>query len=47
MIKIKGGGGLEQPTKNLVYDVAQNLKTLDGVYSMGGGNRSILDALDV
>ena len=47
MIKIKGGGGLEQPTKNLVYDVAQNLKTLDGVYSMGGGNRSILDALEV
>ena len=46
IIKIKGGGGLEQPTENLVYKTMQNLRTLDGVYSMGGGNKSIINALE-
>lgn len=46
IIKIKGGGGVERPTKNLVYDAIQNIDYVDGVYSMGGGNKSILSALD-
>lgn len=45
ILKIKGGGGLEQPTKNLINGVAYHLNNLDGVYSMGGGNRSIIAAL--
>jgi LacI family transcriptional regulator len=46
IIKIKGGGGIDYPTKRLVYDAIKNLDCVDGVYSMGGGNRSILSALE-
>ena len=46
VIKIKGGGGLDRPTKSLVYDAISNLQSIDGVYSMGGGNKSILSALE-
>ena len=46
ILKIKGGGGLGRPTESLVYDAVQNLNAVDGVYSMGGGNRSIISALD-
>ena len=46
VIKIKGGGGLDQPTKSLVYDAILNQQNIDGVYSMGGGNKSILSAIE-
>ena len=46
LLKIKGGGGLERPTENLVLDALQDLKNLEGVYSMGGGNKSIISAIE-
>ena len=45
-LKIKGGGGLEGPTKSLVYNAVENVQTIDAVYSMGGGNKSIISALE-
>ena len=45
-LKIKGGGGLEGPTKRLVYNAVQNVQSIDAVYSMGGGSKSIISALE-
>lgn len=45
IVDASGAGGVHAITAHLMIDVVQNLADLRAVYSMGGGNRSILDAL--
>lgn len=42
---IQGGSGVGLATSRLLADAIDGLTDLRGVYSMGGGNRSILDTL--
>lgn len=46
LIDASGGGGLNPGTARQVADLLAGRRVLDGVYSMGGGNRAILEALE-
>ncbi|GAA0784086.1 LacI family transcriptional regulator [Roseibium denhamense] len=45
LIDASGGGGLNMNTARKVADLVGSSQPVDGVYSMGGGNLAILDAL--
>jgi len=45
LIEMSGGAGLATPTATQIGALTSQLHTLRGVYSMGGGNRAILTAL--
>ena len=46
VIEISGGAGLALQTASQIAGLGACLDDLRGVYSMGGGNRAILSALD-
>lgn len=46
IIHIAGGGGLSHNNAELIEHSLHGIKQLHGVYSMGGGNKAILKALD-
>ncbi|POR51096.1 monosaccharide ABC transporter substrate-binding protein (CUT2 family) [Paraburkholderia eburnea] len=46
VIDASGGHGLDAPTEKLVTQALASEKDVVAVYSMGGGNRAILSALD-
>lgn len=46
VISLSGGGGRHLETARLLEPVVRDLANLRAVYSMGGGNRSILQVLD-
>lgn len=46
LLYISGGAGLSMDTASQIAARAGDIGQLSGVYSMGGGNRAILDALD-
>ncbi len=46
IIDINGGNGIHYETAKLMHKVVDQLTNLRGVYSMGGGNKTILDVLD-
>ena len=45
VLEITGGAGLSTKTKRRFVAGLENVFSVDAVYSMGGGNRAILDAL--
>ena len=45
LINVDGAGGLATQTAQMITARAQDIGALGGVYSMGGGNRAILQAL--
>lgn len=46
IVSLQGGSGVSYETSKLLTRALEDVETLDAVYSMGGGNRSILNALD-
>ncbi len=46
VVAVRGGYGVSEETARLLKDVIQDIPDLCAVYSMGGGNRSILDTLE-
>lgn len=46
IVAIQGGSGVDFETSNLLAKVVDGIHDLRGVYSMGGGNRSILRTLE-
>lgn len=45
VLEVTGGAGLSMKTKRRFVEGLENVASVDAVYSMGGGNRAILDAL--
>ncbi|NDW52474.1 LacI family DNA-binding transcriptional regulator [Aliiroseovarius sp. PrR006] len=45
VLEISGGAGLSAKTKRRIVTGLEQVSSVDAVYSMGGGNRAILDAL--
>jgi LacI family transcriptional regulator len=46
VISVSGGGGIHYETSRLLSGAVNDFKDLKAVYSMGGGNRTILEILD-
>ncbi|MFK7861903.1 MAG: LacI family DNA-binding transcriptional regulator [Granulosicoccus sp.] len=46
IVNVQGGSGVGFATSRVLSDVMQDIPDLCAVYSMGGGNRSILDTLE-
>ncbi|WP_108814040.1 LacI family DNA-binding transcriptional regulator [Loktanella sp. Alg231-35] len=45
VVAVQGGGGIDHDTSRLLSHALKGISDLCAVYSMGGGNRSILNAL--
>ena len=45
-ISVSGGGGIHYETSRILGHTVKDLRNLRAVYSMGGGNRTILEILD-
>ncbi|MEL6688847.1 MAG: LacI family DNA-binding transcriptional regulator [Pseudomonadota bacterium] len=46
VVALDGGSGVDRETSKLLAETLQGVKQLSAVYSMGGGNRSILRSLE-
>lgn len=46
IVNLSGGSGVHFETSRLLNQIVEQLSDLRAVYSMGGGNRTILDILD-